>query len=631
MGLFDMFKKEEAKEIVEFSDVVTKTENIGMALKNVADKYNIPLSGLDFDILEVDTYIKFDKNSDFVLADEHTLSMLDNEEIWLNQDFEIKQSYEIKIRKFQFEDDFELIGTFKTNKTLVKADYIISPSSLLIYNDKLLDKIKNELKKKKLKSSMLIDIKFLEPTFEDDIEQFVAKIRVLGSVDEEYVVNLCTAIPKIEPIQMKVIEHYKKKAKNDISIKKLVYPTKEGDVIIEILKPKEGRVGRDCRGEIIQIPKLREVEIPTYPTTQDISIKEDDDKILYIAKKNGYIYKDGETFSIKDRLEVNQISLKTGSLQGGEDSDVKLEVKESGALSEAIADGMVVETTELIVKGNVGNGAKIKAKKLEIDGQTHKKSKILAIEAKINSHKGYLKAKSAFIKSLEGGFVEAKNIHITQGVSGKLIGEHIVIEKMASHLQITASKIIEITELKGSENKFIINEQIVNNKEELVEKLEDNKKDIIIKIRHSKELIAKNKTVIKNNRYTIERLKEKVKELKSKKMVVNPAYIQKIKKYNDFIKKTKKIEENLVSLKEKLNTINQELEKIQEGIFSSKIISKNGFPPYNRIEFQLTQPPIKISYDTTEKDRETKMFVLKDFGEMDYRIIGEKDDSSFEG
>ena len=626
MGLFNVFKSKDKKQPTnEFKPHIIKTDNVAHSLNEVSKKYDILVSTLDFDILSVDTYVKLTKDSDFVLADNETMELIKDRDLLLDEDLKIKQSYEIRVKKFRFIDDFELIGKMKVDKDITHSTYIVSPASLLIYNDLLEMRLIDELKKKKLKSGMLIDTGLFDGKFYEDIQNLVAKIRVLGSIENEIEVELCQAKTPKKPIKLQILEHYKKHQTTNKRIKDFIYPIKQDELIIEIIKPKKGENGRSCRGKLIKVEKFREVEIPTYYINDDITKKEDNISIKYISNRNGYVYIKENVISIKDELEVNQISLKTGNITGAEDSDIKLEVKESGVLKEAIKDGMIVETTELLVKGNVGNGAKIKAKKLEIDGQTHKGSKILAQNAEINSHKGYLKANTALINRLEGGIVEANQVHITQAISGKVIAKEIKIDILGSHLTLIASELIEIENLKGTENRFIIDEAVVAHKEEYIKSIEEKVNKIDIKIRQYLDKFKSNKRVIFKNQKTIELIKEKIEELKEKNEVVNPVFIQKIKKFNDFVKKTKKIEEEIKNLKFQKEKLKNELDKIQNGAFSAKIVSHSGFNEFNRIEFHLTEPPIKMVYDTRDRDKMKNIFMLKDYGEMDYKIIGESE------
>ena len=625
MGLFNrMFKKGEVKKDI-FSSLTIKTENVSKSLSEISTKYQIPVSNLDFDILEVESYIRLDKSSDFVRLDKQTIELIKSKNLLLNSTFDIKQSYEIKVRKYQFRDDFELIGKIKVDRLKTSAFYVVSPASILNYNDTLEFQIIEEIRKKKIKSGFFIDIELFNKQCIDDIKKLVAKIRIIGILEDDYEIELCKGVKPIKPIHLEIIEHYKKSATKNDMVKDLIYPIKVNDVILEIIKPKKGKNGRDCRGEIIKIKEFKDEEIPNFSITDDIIKRDKGEQIVYISNKNGYVYiKDGAIF-IKDELEIDRISLKTGNVKGAEDSDVKLEVKEKGVFKEAIGESMTVETTELIVKGNVGNGAKIKAKILEIDGQTHKGSKIVALSAEINCHKGNLKAKNVIINRLEGGVVEADNVLVSQAISGKIRAKEIKIKTLGSHLVLVASDLIEIDVLKGSENRLIIDESIVGNKQDVVMELEEKYKKLEIQLREYNNRYKENKNIISENRYLIDKLKQKVKMNRENKIVVNPLFLQKIKRFNDFVKKTKNIEMQVKDIFKKLQIIKKELNKMQQGVFVAKIISHSGFPEYNRIEFRLIEPPIKLDYDTKDIDEYKNIFRLKDYGEMDYKIIGESE------
>ncbi len=634
MGLFDIFKTKQ-KDIesdnkeAKFTTQIVKTDNVSKSLSEIAKKYNLALSSIDFDILNVETYIRLHKNDDFVLMDDETENLIIKEKLLLNEDFEIKQSYEIRVQKFKFSDDFELIGKFQANKSLTRATFVVSPNSLLNYSNKLESQILDELYKKKLKSQMIIQFKPFEEKLLDDIKNLITKIRVVGMIEDDFPITLCEAITPIEPIKMEVIEHYKALAKEDEFVKELIYPIKKDDVIIEIIKPQEGKNGRNCRGEYIKVSELKESKIPEFKINGNEAIKkEDTESIKYISNKNGYVYLKGNVIFVKDELEVNQISLKTGNVKGALESDVKLEINESDVMKDAIRDGMIVETTDLLVKGNVGNNSKIKAKKLVIEGQTHRNSKIAAIKSDINIHRGLLKGKEVLIHRLEGGRVEAEKVHIKQAISGKVIAKEITVELLGSHITLIASDLIEIQTLKGSENKFIIDESQVEHKAEYVVKQEETIKELERKFRQYKEKYDINKQIILRNKFSINELKEKINEYKQNNLPIKSVWLQKLKKYNDFVKQTKKIEDTLKEIKEKMEFIKNELNQLQNSTFLAKVISHSGFPEFNRVEFHLIEPPMKITYDTKETDRDIEVFMLKDSGEMDYKIVGSKDDSS---
>jgi len=149
MGLFKMFKhKEEKNNKLQFSPQVVKTDNVSQTLAEISKTYNISVSNLDFDILTVETFVKLDQESDFVSIDEQTIDLIKKRNLLENQFFEIKQSYELKIRKFDFSDNFELIGKLGANKTLTEAFYDVSPASILNYSEMLEHILIEELEKK---------------------------------------------------------------------------------------------------------------------------------------------------------------------------------------------------------------------------------------------------------------------------------------------------------------------------------------------------------------------------------------------------------------------------------------------------------------------------------------------------
>jgi len=283
VGIFNIFKKnrkgkkESGNEL--FTPFTIKTENVSEVLTETSKRYNTPLSTLDFEVLDVETYIKFSKESEFAFMDKQALEVIENKNLLENSDFEIKQVYEIKVKKIEFSSDIEIIGELRVDKDKTKIDYILSPSSILHYSDLLEFNLIEEFHKKKIKSNLILFEPF-EPTFLNDIKELVAKVRVLGNLEQNYIINLCKAIKPIYPVSLSVIEHYKKNEQEDRLIKSLIYPIKKGETILEIKKPKAGKNGRDCSGKVIKVPPFKEQEIPIYRYKNgDVIKKEDKDKV----------------------------------------------------------------------------------------------------------------------------------------------------------------------------------------------------------------------------------------------------------------------------------------------------------------------------------------------------------------
>jgi len=593
MGLFNFGRKKEEKK--EFQSKIVLCENVNEELLKVSKEYDIPLSKLDFNILSYKTYIKF-PDMDFVEADEETINKFINEDILLDENAEIKQVYEIEIIKYKPKNNFEILGEMKVNKLYTNAEFILSKKSVIRIND-IYNQVKNELNKKKLRNSLLINIFDL---MDEDIKKLQSIILIDEKLNNDFKIRLCKGVNPIKSVKGKVIFHFKNNVEKNKKV--LLYPVRKDDILIEIILPKEGRNGRDCRGKIIKIEKPDDFKPPQIIIDEKTILKEkNEEKIVFIAKKDGYIVKDDGKFIIKDEMEVKQINIKTGNVTNADKSEVKLYVKESDVLKEAIADNMTVETTELNVKGNVGNKAKIKAKKLEIHGQTHQNSKILAKNAFINVHKGFIKGEKVKIKRLEGGRVKADYVEIEMALGGEVYAKNIKINNFLSHNKLFASEKIIVCNIKGEENILSISPKKVLdsiNIEELEKKKVQIEQFINIKTREYKRL----KEIYLENKFAINEYKKIYLENKKKNIKTSPTILKKLKEFKELSDKVEKFQNEIKLLKKEKEGILQTIDYLQNGVYNAKILANSEWRPFNRIVFELIEPPLKFVYDTKEDE-----------------------------
>ncbi len=620
MGLFNFLKKEEKKSL----PIRVKVDNVAKALVEVSKESGVLISSLDFEIVDFKTYIKMEGDEEFIELDEISRPLIGSEEFLLNEENEIKQVYDIIIDRIKFDDDFEIIGEMKLNKHLTKAEFVLKNESFLVYTPDIEEKLLNELNKKKLKNSLLISI--FDKELKEDVKKVVKTLKVNNKLLEDRTVRLCRGLDPLESIEGKVVYYYLLKRTHK---KELIFPVKKGDVLIEIIKPKPGKNGRDCRGKIIKPQNVSHFKMPNILYEEsDIKKQEDDEKILFIALKDGYVHKDKDFYSIRDEMEVKQINLKTGDVSGATDSNVKINISESDALKEAIADNMKVETTFLVVKGNVGNSAKIVSKELRVEGQTHQKSKIKSSSAYVNIHKGYLEGKDVEVNRLEGGVIIGKNVKVKQAIGGKIFAHNVEVEILGSHVEIYALNEIKIKSLKGSENKLIISPKEVlgvkGSAEEIEKKMEEIKRHLEIKISN----YNKRKQVITKNKPVIQKLFKEYTENKKRGLKTPALTLKKIKEFNDFKEKTLELKEQVKHLQEEIKELKEHLQGYQIAIFNAKIISFSSWKAFNRIVFDMIEPPISLVYDT-KGDEGVCGFKLKDLGDT-YKIvkIKVKDDSS---
>ena len=183
------------------------------------------------------------------------------------------------------------------------------------------------------------------------------------------------------------------------------------------------------------------------------------------AKQAGYITLEGSTYIIKSELDVDTIDFKsTGSISSGKDSEVTLSVKENDSQKDAIGENMEVEVSEIDIKGNIGPNAKVSARRATVEGQTHISSEIDADDLTINVHKGLAIGDNITITRLEQGIVEGKKVTIAQAAGGEISAKDIEIGICASYVKATASRLIEIQKLQGSENVFTIDPLLQSDK-----------------------------------------------------------------------------------------------------------------------------------------------------------------------
>ena len=616
MALFNFKKKKVEKK--EFQSKIVLTENVNEELLKTAKEYDLPISSLDFKLLSYKTYIKF-PDTDFLEADEENLEKFKIEENLLNEETQIKQVYEIEIIKFRPSNNFELLGKMVVNSHYTKAEFIVSKNSILKINN-IYEKVKVELNKKKIRNSLLINLFDL---MDEDLKKLQDIVFIDEKLNNDFKIRLCQGIEPIKTVNGKVIYHFKKSNKRKQKI--LIYPVKENDVLIEIILPKEGKNGRNCKGNILKVKQLEEFDIPKIDFDEKtIEKKVNDEKIVFIAKRDGYIIKEDGKFIIKDEMEVKQINIKTGNVENADNSDVKLKIKESDVLKEAIADDMRVETTELYVKGNVGNKAKIKAKKLEINGQTHKNSKILTEEAFINVHKGEVKAKKIKINRLEGGLIRADEVEIELALGGIVYAKKIKINKLLAHNKFFASEIIQICEVRGEENLLAISPKRVL-KEINIDAMEKRITEIDQYINIKKREYDKLKTIYLENKNAIEEYKKLYLKNKQNGKKTSPMVLKKLKEFKELMNKIDDYKKEISILKNEKKHIKEEIEYLQNGIYKAKIIAYSNWKPFNRIMFELIEPPVHFIYDTKVGDEKCG-FKLKSEDELRITKIRVKND-----
>ncbi len=622
--------------IDDFNSFVVRTENIAKELVTTASKYGIKASALDFNLLEVQTFLKDGESKEEEEIMNDGLERLYDETLLSDPKVQIRQVYEIEIKLADQEDKFSRLNlSIGANATMTRLYASIKPGSVVKYYEGIEKDLLNFINKRKLRANMLINV--WDKNLKSEIEKFVAKVRVEGTLntDDRISFEVGGALEPKETVDDKMILHYESSkevsrlAKVDYSKRDFIHSVAENDLLIEYIKPRRGEAGRNCRGEYME-PKDPVISFaPTFSVTEKIAVMDNEESIEYRAKNSGYIVFENNTYDLKVEVEVTEISFKTtGSVEAGINTDVCINVKETDAFKDAIGEGMEVEAKEINVDGNIGNNTILRARKVNIGGQTHQSSYIEAEEVKVNIHKGKIKGIKVEVTRLEQGIIEAEFVKVKQATGGKIIAKEVYIELLSSHVQIIASSKIEIKTLKGEENTFTISPVLYSKEKDV---LDENAQELVLqkrKVRKLEEEVAKNQNILDENKDAIGNLKSRLLQYKNSGTKMPGSFVAKYKEFQDLQKHFLSLKKELDQNKEMLELLSAKTNSLQHDILDARIINHDQYRGHNEIRFKLLEPPLEL-YHVPKGGADEKYFMLKLDEESEvYTIVSRSTDTN---
>lgn len=632
MSLFGSSKKTEqiSKKI---RPTVIRTQNIARDLMALAKSHDVAPETIDFNILDVQTYTRTNQDTreadwEEIVPDE--LYELDEATAFLNPNFQIKQMYEVEF--VSKEDQEDLYSNFNlavgANATKCKVYLNIKQGSKVNYNARFEKELLNLINKKKIRAGILINI------FDEMLGDAISKISAHVRVEESAVYEKAETILIAESFEPTITQddalvlHYEKEKekvveddeKVDYSSRGFIKSVIQGELLIEYIKPQEGKPGRNCRGEFM-LPKVPEVKNePKFTVDESIKIAEDSKSIKYYANANGYVSLEGNVYTIKKEMDVATIDFKsTGSISTGLDSDVSISVKEANSDKDAIGNGMAVEVTEINIEGNVGPYAKINAIKAVVEGQTHKDSEIRAENLRINIHKGAAYGKKVTITRLEHGIVDCDEVVIMQAMGGNIRAKDVTIELCASYVKATASRRIEIKKLQGSENVFTIDPLLKKDAKQSLHKNQDQVKELELEIRDIQKEILKYTKLIEDNTAVFNDVKKRLLHYKKNGVKMPESFVKQYRNFNSMQETLATLKKDCDAKIDKLQLLTSNTSSYQENIFDARVINRDHWTAYNEIKFKLVNPPIDISYFPKEGSPD-KVFGLVEVEEGIFEI-----------
>jgi len=448
-----------------------KSKDVSNTLKIFAKKNDISADALDFKILQTATFAKSLNMSEYTRYNEGLKKDFDTIDKMIDYHLEFKQIYIIEIfqkKSSELKLDYELeFDEFNVApKILIKStSYIPYSLSKPINIYKLL---KSEIDKIKARHNILIDL------FD---EIYITKLKLFTKYlfADKFVKNI--KLPLIETIkpdiskQSQLLLYYDNK-KNEHGISEV----DSGELLVEYIKPQFGKNGLDAFGKVVDSTSISNSKGLKYDIDkQSISVKESEDKILYISKTKGYVNIVNNVMLVDNRIKKAKIKRVEDTLSDSEENNIEVIISEKDFTQDSVGEGVELSSETIHIEGFVGSNSYLSATKLTIDGATHQTSKQSAKFASINRHKGTLRAHKADIKLLEGGIVHATNVTIDTCLNGTIYAKNVDIKHVKSNLKIYASDSINITLVSGEDNLFQIDPSKVSI---LAKKIEFIDKDI---------------------------------------------------------------------------------------------------------------------------------------------------------
>jgi len=623
MALFGSSKKSTKKSITKIRPIVVRTRNVAKELISISKSYEISVHSLDFNILEVQTYSRLNEgNKEVEWKEVSTEELLGLEDmgVILEKNFEIKQMYEVEIfsksEKNPYSDFNLAIGA---NTTKCKVYLSIKEGSKVKYNSKFEQEFTILINKAKIRANILINVfDSIQNSVVSKITDFIrVKENVIYEKNETFLI--AESYEPTQTVNDALILHYDKKddvdeqGRVDYANRGFIQSVHKDELLIEYIKPQNGKPGRDCRGKYLEPSEPVVKNFPSFDIDDTIKIIENDTSIEYRAVENGYISLDGNLYTIKSEVDVGQISFRTtGSISTGLDSDVSMVVKETDAVKDAIGSGMSVEVSEIEIEGNVGSNAKVNALKATIGGLTHKTSYIKAENLNINVHKGQAYGKNIHITRLEHGKVDGNVVDITQAIGGDIKAKEITIELCSSNVKATASKLIEIKRLQGSENTFTIDPML---KKDVKKSVDTNKKEIsnlTLAIKDIKKEIEKYTKILEDNSVAYNDIKKRLLHYKKSGVKMPASFVKQYQQFTKIKNHLTSIKEELEIKKDKLDDLTSKTSDFQDDIFDARIINRDRWVGYNEIIFKLVDPPLELIYKPKDGSRDKVFALVKD-------------------
>jgi len=612
VALLDLFKSSasvtEQQDTTDavFKNITLYSDNIPADLAKVAARYGLSPKQLDFRILAYKTlYRKKDapKYNELTLLEQEKFF---TEENLRNPSIDIAQKIKIEIFFRNKSEKFPIKMSMGGNKSLTKIMLKVPEQNNIRYHEELHSQLVAQIDIRKARLGLLIG--FMSNRAKEQIKSLVSDIQVNGKISKDYMIRVCDGLEPVSQNNGELILHYLEKEvqdssdldKVDHSKRDFMHMVSEGELAIEVRRFRQGRHGRNCKGEVLKFTKVELSGDLDVSVSEDFRVEESDDVTSYYALKSGFIYRgDDNRFEIRDELCVEEVSFRsTGSIEAGDDEqDIKINIEARDTLRDAIGQGVKIETSEVKTTGNMGSGAEVIAQKVEIGGQTHQSAKIIADDVTVHLHKGIIEdADIVHVNILENGKIEANKVYVEKVSGGEIIAKEVYIKEVLSNAAVFASEHIEIDILNGNGNKFIIDPKCKKDFKERVERVEEEIEALKEEIKKKTKKIKLLRRKIQNDQENIRQINETVLSLKKRNANVPVSLINKLKSNQENIKEHNLLLKELKDDKMALEKLDADLKELINAVFKAEVINHSVWKEFNEVKFKVVEPPVEVSH-----------------------------------
>ncbi len=594
---------------VNFDKVVVTTTDLLTTIQTIVKEHQISPKRLDFKILSYKTFRKKEGSSEEITTPA--------KEDMLDPNVKFEQELRIEIFLKEERASFPIPISLSANSDFTTIRAVVKPQENISYFEGLEAEIIAEIDRRKAKAGILLGLQ--DEMMRKSVKKLVAIIRVNGALSKQTSFVVCEGIPMKEAVTNQLIEHYideENKQSNTMHV------VSKGELVLEVIKAQPGENGRNCKGEML-IPNQVELSESgiDIKVSEDFEIKEEEDRILYYAKTAGHISRGVDnSFEIKEELVVDSVSVKTtGDINGGEESEVSVTIREDDSVVDAVGPGVEIDTFEINIAGSVANNAKIKAQKAQIKGQTHQSSYVEANSLQIHLHKGKAEGDIVEINILEGGIVYADSVRVKQFNGGEVHAQRVYIGEITNNAKVYASHHIEIDKITGNGNLFVVDAAAQRNFQEKFEVLSQKLSDVNYKLKKLPKLLKNKKHKIKTESESIAEIQKVLAEMKKYGKTPLASMTMKLKDHQNRIKEFNSLLQELKDAKLQAETLKEELAELNTSVLKAKVIHKSPWKEFNEVKFKLIEPPIEVSFLPKEGEV-TRELALADTDEGEYQI-----------